>query len=451
MAVQSRPNVLVLIPHDLGDHLHCYGHRTVRSPNLDRLASQGVRFSNYFTTAPECTPSRGSMMTGLYSHQNGLMGLANFGWELFPHVPHLAQRLRDHGYDTHLFGFQHETDGPPERLGYKFVHKPPNNNVDVVCRELLAFLRDDAAKSSPWFACAGFKHVHRPWKNTPSFDPNEVEVPPYLPDNPTIRDELAHFHQDIFEMDKAVGEVLAELHRSEIGENTLVVFTTDHGIGFPGAKATFYDPGIRIALIMHWPGKIEGGKVYNQLISNLDFTPTILECCGCDVPEGLEGRSFLPLLEGRPYDERDAVYGALFYDVSYDPMHYVRTRSHKYIRSFAVTPEEAKGADPEVLAVFAGGRWIRVDDEDVMSSPAWKSMKVDCSIPPPEELYDLRSDPLERANLVGKAEAEPVLSELRGKLREMMERTSSPVLLGHVPPPPKQREMTRRCRERLGI
>jgi arylsulfatase A-like enzyme len=173
----------------------------------------------------------------------------------------------------------------------------------------------------------------------------------------------------------------------------------------------------------------------------VDFTPTILECCGLPEPDGLAGRSFLPLVEGRDYTEREAVFGALFYDVSYDPMHYVRTRTHKYIRSFAVTPEEAAGADPGVLPVFTGGNWVRVDDLDVLSSPAWQSMACDCAKPPREELYDLAADPLEQHNLADDPASGSLLDEMRRAMEEMMERTSSPLRNGgHVPPTEVQRE-----------
>lgn len=442
MATAPRPNVLILIPHDLGDHLNCYGHPSVRSPHLDALASEGVRFANYFTSVPECTSSRACMLTGLHCHQNGLMGLGGWGWELRPEVPHLAARFRDGGYDTRLFGTQHETAGSTESLGYQYHVPSPGSRVTDVCRNVVDFLRSpDACSGTPWFASAGFFNVHRVWQNTPMFRPDEVDVPPYLPDNPTIRDDLTRFHQDILEMDAAVGNVLHELRNSDVGRNTIVVFTTDHGAAFPRAKATLYDPGIHIPLIMRWPERMEGGRVFDPLLGNVDFTPTLLECCGLPVPEGLSGRSFLPLVDGGDYCERDAVYGALFYDVSYDPMHYVRTRTHKYIRSFAVTPEEAAGADPAVLSTFKGGSWVRVDDLDVLSSPAWQSMEHDCPKPPPEELYDLVADPLEQHNLADDPAAANVLRGMRQAMQEMMERTESPLLNGgHVQPPEIQRE-----------
>jgi arylsulfatase A-like enzyme len=449
----ARPNILVFIPHDLGTFLHAYGHESVSSPHLDALAGRGVRFSNCFTTCPECTPSRGGLWTGLYPHQNGLMGLSNFGWEL--KAPHLAERLGREGYATHLFGLQHETDGDPHSLGYGQVHGGDASAV-ASCEALRRFLASDEASSGgPWFACAGFRDVHRPWNAPSGFRPEDVDVPPYLPDAPVIRSDLANFHQAILDMDAAVGSVLDALAGSALGRQTLVIFTTDHGAGFPRAKATLYDPGLRVPLIMHWPGVIEGGHVHDALVSNLDVSPTVLDLCGLPVPPELEGKSLTGLLSGGPAcPERDAVFSELLYDVSYDPMHAVRTRKYKYIRSFGVRPEDAAGADRDVLCSFKAGQWVRVDDYDVMSSPSWRFMDHgDFDPPPVEELYDLDSDPGERMNLAarrgsseGNGDVDGVLREMRRRLDEWMRRTRSPLLRGHVPPPEAQRAANRKYR-----
>ncbi|MDP6777136.1 MAG: sulfatase [Candidatus Latescibacteria bacterium] len=433
---KGRPNILVFVPHDLGDHLGCYGHDTVQSPSLDRLAAKGLRLTSYFTAAPECTPSRSGMMTGLYTHQNGLMGLCHRGWELAPEAQHLAQRLWKGGYDTHLFGFQHETGGSPRRLGYNHTHSQQGFKAPAVCGEVTAFLESDLARGEkPWFAHVGFSHVHRPWGEESAFDPDRIGVPPYLPDNPEVRRDLTHFHQSILEMDEAIGGVLQALEGSGLAEDTVVIFTTDHGCPFPRAKSTYYDPGIRLPFIMRCPGRFEGGDTQDALLSNLDFTPTVLELCGLPVPDDLEGRSFLPLLEGKPYEEREAVFGALYYDAFYDPIHCLRTRTHKYIRSFAVTPAGAEGADPEVLATHKTGIWIRADDSDVQSSLSWQSIADgDHPKPPEEELYDLTEDPLEQSNLAGDPAHAKVLERTRRLMQEMMERTSSPLLTGHVSP-----------------
>ena len=447
----SRPlNILIFIPNDLGDTLHCFGHEDVRSPNLDRLADRGVRFTDYFCASPECSPSRGAMMTGYHPHQNGMMGLANFGWNL--RKPHLARRLSDLGYETHLFGFQHEAHGPPESLGYGHVHVRESLGdkrfaVETVCEDVSAFLSGPGGTSDrTWFAYAGFYDVHRPWPPETSFAANEVRVPPYLPDNPTIRKDLCEFYGNIERMDEAVGRALDALAASPAASRTLVVFTTDHGPAFPRAKATLYDPGLRIPLIMHWPGRIEGGGVRNQLLCNVDFTPTVLDLAGARSEETFAGRSFAGLLAGWNGPPRDQVVASLLYDVAYDPMHAVRTRTHKYIRSFAATAADAQGADPETLATHAAGQWIRVDDFDVMSSPAWESMAGNCTPPPREELYDLRDDPWEQRNLVGDPLAAGVLEDMRNRLREWMLATGSPLLHGHVPPLEEQREAARRYR-----
>jgi arylsulfatase A-like enzyme len=263
-----------------------------------------------------------------------------------------------------------------------------------------------------------------------------VEVPPYLPDTPSVRRDFTQFHQSIADMDAAVGVALDALERSPAAENTIVIFTTDHGIPFPRAKSTFFDSGIRIPLIIRWPGRCEGNRAYHQLLSNLDFCPTLLELCGIPIPDGLEGRSFAALLQGRPYVEREDVFGALYYDSLYDPMHMVRTRRYKYIRSFAVTPDESRAADPATLAKHPAGSWIRADDSDVQASLTWQSMlKIGpFPMPPPEELYDLQSDPLEQRNIAGDPAYAPALGDLRARLQTMMERTNSPLLHGHVSP-----------------
>jgi arylsulfatase A-like enzyme len=433
-----------MIPHDLGDHLGCYGHAAVNSPNLDALAARGVRFSNCFASCPECSPSRGGLWTGLYPHQNGLMGLANFGWGL--RAEHLAARMRAAGYATHLFGVQHETHGPVEELGYESHHSREDISAAAVCGELAEFLEGEASSPAPdrsWFACAGFREVHRPWPAAPEVDPAGVEVPAFLPDNPAIRADLAMLGRNVEELDAAVGRVFEILERGGAGENTLVIFTTDHGIGFPRAKATLYDPGLRVALLMHQPGAVDGGRVFDALACNLDVMPTICELCGLAVPAGVEGRSLLPLIRGEKSGHRDAVHGSLFYDVAYDPAHSVRTATHKYVRSFAVTPGDAAGADPEVLAAHAGGQWVRLDDFDVLSSAAWRSMKLRPDPPPREELYDLRADPHELRDLAGESSAAGTLAEMRGLLEDWMRRTRSPLLGGHVPPPERQRQASR--------
>lgn len=441
------PNVLIFIPHDLGDYLNCYGHNDVKSPNLDKMASNGVRFTNFFTTAPECTSSRGSLFSGMYSHRNGLVGLSFMGWKM--KVPHFASVLRDNGYETHLFGFQHESEKPAE-LGYEFIHSQDDMHVEPVCSSVIDFIKQKSPGDKPWLAHAGFREVHRPWPQESTFKPEDIELPPYLPDHPDIRRDYTYFYENIKHMDTQIGMVLAELEESGLAEDTIVIFTSDHGSAFPGAKATFYDPGIRIPLIMQHKNNLPGGKVFEDLVSNMDFFPSMLEYCNCPVPENLDGQTFAPLLNGKgDYEKRDEVFGAMYYDVSYDPLYYVRTEKYKYIRSYGVDPAEAASADPEVLAFFKGGRWVRFDDYDVLTSLTWKTIEKDYPKPPKEELYDLESDPHEQNNLAVNPDSENILRAMRETLTEMLEKSDAPLPEKHIEPNEIQKERGKSYREKL--
>jgi len=447
----KEPNILIFIPHDLGDYLGCYGHDDVKSPNLDRMAENGVRFTNFFTTAPECTASRASLFSGMYSHQNGLVGLSFMGWKL--QVPHFATILREYGYATHLFGFQHESEKPKD-LGYDFLHSQDDMHTPAVCDSAIDFIRKQGAGEKPWLAHVGFHSVHRPWYRETTFKPEDINLPSYLPDLPEIRNDYTYFYQSIMNMDVQVGRVLDELEKTGLEENTIVVFTTDHGSPFPGAKATFYDPGVRVPLIVQHKNKLPEGSVVGQLISNIDFMPTMLEYCRYRVPQNIEGHSFLSLLTGEgDYQKRDEVFGAMYYDVSYDPMYYVRTERYKYIRSYGIDPKEVAGADPQALAVFKGSRWVRFDDYDVLTSQTWKTIEKDYgnSKPPKEELYDLKADPEEQHNLALNPASENVLRAMRETLAAMMKKTAAPLPDSHIAPNSVQLEVGGNYRKKLEI
>src|SRR5437879_7178707 len=348
----NRPSILQIICHDLGHHIGCYGIRTVHTPALDRLATEGVRFANSFCTSPGCSPSRAALATGRYPHSNGVLGLAHahFGWELGPGERHIARLLADSGYRTLLFGLQHVTYHP-ENLGFAEIHghRPADGVAENIEGWVLGVRSSVLGKAgpntehrtpntaSPFYAEVNFFEPHRPF-NFGGVAPDRsagVQVPPFLPDNEAAREELAGMQGAIRKVDEAVARILAALGKDGLADDTLVVFTADHGIAFPRAKTTLYDPGIEAALLMRWPaGGIAGGRVYGELISNVDIVPTLLEAAGTPVPENVQGRTFLPLLQGRPYIPRAAVFAEKTYHELYDPQRCVRTASHKLIHHF---------------------------------------------------------------------------------------------------------------------
>jgi len=417
----TRPNILFIICHDLGTQLGCYGDPSLRTVHLDRFAKAGVRFDNYFCTTPLCSPSRASILTGRYPHSNGVNGLTHRGFSLNSDERCLPELLAEAGYDTFLFGFQHEASDP-RRLGYGWVSErgePPR--CALVTPKVTEFLRTRAGSQgkAPFFAMVGFSEVHRDFKQEfyQPDDPAKVFLPPYLRDTPEVREDFADFHGLIHAADASVGDLLRTLAESGFAESTWVIFTTDHGIPFPRAKSTLYDPGIRTALIMRWPAGFAGGRQFGELLSNIDLHPTILEAAGLAVPRAVEGRSFWPLVAGGRYQKRDCIFTEKTYHDTYDPMRAIRTERYKYIRSYERRP------------------WLPLPT-DIRRSLSGRAMPAKYRAPrDPEELYDLARDPSEMENLAGKPEAEDVRRELARQLTRWQEETRDPLLRGPMPAP----------------
>ena len=431
MARGSRPNILLIHWHDLGQHLGCYGHRTVQSPYADALAAEGVRFERSFCTAPLCSPSRGSLFSGRYPHANGLMGLVNLGWELPAAEVTMQDLLGKAGYRTHLIGFQHERKDPAT-LGFHEVFQPEGTpfGQKLVAAAADLFLKAAVEEGGPpFFASVGFFEVHRLGKGRgykeylesiyPPVNSEAFEVPPYLPDNHGTRSDLAGLHACIREADAALGAILSSLRAAGLEENTLVVFTTDHGIAFPRAKGTLYDAGIETALIMRWPSGFEGGRVLHELVSNVDLLPTLLEVADTSASTNLHGRSFLPLLTGGTYEPRREVFAEKTYHNAYDPVRAIRTDHYKYVRSFSDQP----------LVAIPG---------DVEQSLTRRAMGDSHLVPRPvEQLFDLQADPLEERNLIGVPANEALGHNLATRLEVWMQETGDPLLEGPIPLPYK--------------
>jgi len=424
-----RPNVLIIITHDLGARLGCYGETTVSSPVLDDFAASGVRFERHFATACFCSPSRGAIFTGKHPHVNGLMGLVNLDWDLPEGNRTLAHLLGSSGYETYLFGMQHEVKDV-RRLGFRHL---PDRSIGSGCHavagQVADFLRSRRTEQDPFYARVGFLEVHRPWERYEADDPAQVRVPPYLADTPGARQDVAMFHGAIRSMDGAVGTILKALDESGLGPNTLVVFTTDHGIAFPRAKATLYDPGIHTTLLMRWPEGFPGGRVSEELISNIDLLPTVLEAAEVPVPDDLSGRSFLGLLQERPYQPNAEVFAEKNTSPG-DIKRCIRTDRHKYIRNYDPGPLLALPTDTE-----AGLTRRDMGDDHLAARPE-------------VELYDLRMDPLETENLAGRPDHADVEADLAARLRYFQEETNDPILRGPIQRPPGEAEIIRQARER---
>ena len=415
-------NILMITCHDLGRHIGCYGVKTVHTDNLDNLAKKGIRFQNYFATDCVCSPSRGSILTGRYPQANGLMGLTHqpWGWSLKKGQRHLAAILGEAGYETTLVGLQHVTSGDPHTLGYKHVLSKDHKAAETVraTRELLKKARE---QGGPFFVKVGFSEVHRPFTIGEDAEKG-VFIPHYLKDTPEIREDLARFQGTIRFFDSCVGEIMDALEKSRIAENTLVVFTSDHGIPYPGAKWCLYDPGIETPLIMYYPKTaLEGGRVFHQLMSNVDFLPTLLDIIGVDIPKNLQGHSFKEVIEGTKTESpRDEIFAQR-------TSHALRDNTSRTVRTTRY----------KLIRYFEPGRLIEFPTDAVPQRVAehTERPKRRGGKRPVVQLFDLKEDPHERNDLAALPEYASIVRDLSDRLWRWMEHVGDPILDGPLVTP----------------
>jgi N-sulfoglucosamine sulfohydrolase len=412
----TRPNILYLHSHDTGRYVQPYGEQ-VPMPNVQALADQGVLFRHAFCAAPTCSASRACLLTGQYGQSNGMLGLAHRGWSLRDYSHHIVHTLREVGYTSTLIGEQHISKDP-QAIGYDEVIKVPTTRVESVAPLAIDVLR--RPRERPLFLSVGFFETHREFLGPGSLRDVHCSKPPNnLPDAPEVRADVAAFKASARSLDHGVGVVLNELDSGHLSRDTLVIFTTDHGMPFPGAKATLYDRGLGVTLILRGPEPFGGGRVHDGLVSHIDVYPTICEHLGIERPPFLQGVSLMALLREQAAEVREEVFAGSTWHAAYEPQRAVRTRRHKYIRRWGErrTP---------VLANTDDG-----PSKELLLRAGWGESEI-----AQEQLYDLLLDPNEANNLVDDERSATVLEDLRGRLRRWMEQTEDPLLAGHVDPPP---------------
>jgi N-sulfoglucosamine sulfohydrolase len=413
---ETPPNILYLHSHDTGRYVQPYGH-PVPTPNIQRLADQGVLFREAFCAAPTCSASRACLLTGQYGHSNGMLGLAHRGWSLNDYHQHIVHPLHNAGYHSVLIGEQHIAKRP-DIIGFDEVVKIDTTHVSSVAPVASEILHRPPPR--PFFLSVGFFETHRDWLEPPSLRDILYSLPPAnLPDAPETRRDMAAYQASARSLDQGVGTVLDALYAAGMADNTLIVFTTDHGLAFPGAKATLYDRGLGVMLIMRGPGGFAGGHVIDALVSHLDVYPTLCDVAGVRRPDFLQGESLLPLVRREAASIRDLVFAEMTWHAAYEPQRAVRTNRWKYIRRFA----------ERTLPVL-----VNCDDspsKSLLIAHGWARRPV-----AREQLYDLVFDPNEAANLVGSPAHAATLAELRERLDRWMHDTADPLLHGDPRPPP---------------
>ncbi len=405
-----RPNIVWIMAEDISTELACYGHPAVKTPHLDRLARQGVRYTHAFCTAPSCTPSRNAMMTGVYQTRTDTQDQRRRGITLPAGMKPITHLLREAGYYTALgCGYSGKTD-------LNFKAPPLFDGDDWRGRE----------RNQPFFAQITLGVTHRlpktGWapiraKSQHPVDPQDVELPPYFPDHPACREDWAMYLDAIEHMDGQVGQILARLERKGIADDTVVIFIGDNGRCHLRGKCWLYEPGIHVPLIVRWPGRLAAGGVNEDMVSMIDVSATVLEIAGARLPAYLDGHPIL----GPHAQKRDHIFAARdLIDEVMDHIRCVRTRRFKYIRNY--TPENGYRECRYVQNHRPMLSVIRRLHEQGKLTKAQELLLA--TTKPREELYDLQADPHELKNLARSPQHEKTLQQLRALLDDWIADTA---------------------------
>jgi N-sulfoglucosamine sulfohydrolase len=413
-AAGPRPNILWIIGEDFSPDLGCYGNRIVHTPNLDRLASQGLRYTNAFVTGPVCSASRSALATGMYQTSIGAQNHRSHrddGYKLPAGVRLFTEYLREAGYHTsNLKGGELEGTG---KTDFNFNVEKPFDGTDWSERK----------PGQLFYAQINFTETHRAFKRFPDrpIDPGTVELPPYYPDHPAVRLDWELYLETAQHLDRKVGRVLERLESEGLADDTVVFFFGDHGRPMPRGKQFLYEGGVLIPLLVRVPQKYrpEGfapGGTDDNLISAIDITATTLSLAGVKLPDNMEGRPFL----GREVRPRDYVICARDRcDETVDRIRAVRTKQYKYIRNFypdrPYTQQNIyKDTNYPPLQVM---RQLQTQGKLTVAQALFMARKR-----PEEELFDLEADPYEISNLAGLPEQKATLDQLRGVLNDWIQQ-----------------------------
>ena len=440
-APAAPPNILMIVADDLNwDSVGCYGSPVEGvTPHIDALASQGMRFGRAHVTVAACQPSRSVWMTGRYPHRNGAEGFE----PIDEGVPTLVEKLREAGYFTGIIGkINHLTP----KTKFPFDYDVPSKewlgwgrNARRYYQATKGFLKEANKQGKPFFLMANSHDPKRPFAGSAQekhygrtypvpprvYEPSEVEVPASLPDLPEVRLEVAQYFTSVNRFDVTLGRVLEALAEAGLEDDTVVVFASDHGMAFPFAKMNCYLNSTKVPFIVRWPGVVDAGRVDDEhFVSGVDLMPTLLEIAQAEECPGMDGRSFAPLLRGRPQDGRDQVV-TVFHKTRLETRHEMRCVQ--------------RGAFGYIYNAWAGrgGPPMSTEAMSGLSFPAMRrAAEKDAGIRArvellqnrvPEELYDFDNDPHALVNLIEDPAYQDEIKQLRSALLAHLERFEDPL------------------------
>lgn len=461
LAADDRPNIVLFVTDDQSPDIGCYGNDAIRTPNMDQLASEGVLFRNAYCTTASCSASRSVILSGLHNHFNGQYGHQHsyHHFQSFDRVKSLPVRLTEAGYETIRIGKYHVA---PESV-YKFdVQLPGNTRNPVQMSEVVEKYLASRDNSKPFFLyfCTSDPHrgggtrtdlPHEPnafgnkvagYPGVPSqyYNAEEVAVPDFLPDTPVCRAELAMYYQSVSRIDAGLGKLTEVFHKAGIYDNSAFIFTSDHGMAFPGGKTTLYEPGMNVPMIVKPPAGWQGlGDLSTKdsnvpveldaMISHVDLAPTIIDFAGAlgreqgNPPRDFHGKSWARLAQQDA--KRDVVYAShTFHEIQmYYPMRVVHRRRYKLIWNIAHSLPYPFASD-----LWAASTWQDRYKQGMQT--LYGQRTVESYIHRPEfELFDLEKDPAEVNNLADLSEHAELLADMKAEMKAFQKSTKDPWIM----------------------
>ncbi|CAM4109118.1 sulfatase [Zobellia nedashkovskayae] len=441
----NSPNIILFVSDDHGtDAIGAYGNKVIKTPHLDQLAAEGVRFNNAYCTSASCAASRSVILTGLYGHATGSYGHVHdyHHFSSYDNIKSLPVLLENSGYETARIGKYHVA---PESVYHfqKVLEADPRNTVEMAeqCKEVLNsdkpfflyFCTDDPHRgapfeSDPWNLPNSFGNKKEGYEGveTITYDPKDVVVPSFLPDSQESREEIAQYYQSVSRIDQGFGKLMKMLKETGKDKNTIVIYISDNGMAFPGAKTTVYEPGIKLPCIIKDPlANLKVGSVNNALVSWTDLTPTILDMADVTYDSNeFHGKSFKKIMgEENPEGWNEVYASHTFHEITmYYPMRVVRNKNYKLIRNIAWRQEYPFASD-----LWAASTWQEVYRSD---KEFFGKRKVkDYLFRPEFELFDLSNDPEESQNLANDKNYAEVLEALKNKMKAFQLKTKDPWLI----------------------
>ncbi|NWK57574.1 sulfatase [Verrucomicrobiaceae bacterium N1E253] len=411
---EQRPHIILFISDDHGwNDSGAYGDGYIKTPSINQLAAEGMKLTHAYAATPLCSPSRCVIQTGLMPHRNGGH---KFGTPIQSGIMTMPEYFKKAGYYTAHFGKFHHN--PRKRFPYQHIRKDETAAA--------SFLMNYKRKQ-PLFLVVCSHPPHTPWVKNEIYDPSKIKLPPNFVDTPETREDRARYYSDVTLMDQMLGSVINVVDQKGWKDETLLIYTTDQGSNWPFSKWCVYDGGLRVPLIARWPGEIDPGSIAGGMVSLADLLPTCLNAAGEEIPAGIDGKSFLPMLRGQRTSHREGVFGTHTGNdnggpgiANACPARTLRTEHFRYIVNLSpetpfTTHITGCKSGPHYLPHWDS--WLKKAEKDPHAAQLVRRYLKR----PQEELYDYRKDPFELNNLASHPEYAHVMKSMRVQLLEWCE------------------------------